>query len=369
MTSMGRTVAILLTVAGLSLSGCASSAQAPAPTESAQPTLAPSTDIPATATATLQPTEGPTATVWPPVFDPRSLGDIRDLDSFVATINERNTVNGQLTELTTTIGYIREPYSAYEVVEFYSGEERTYQVDGRTYTITDSGDWYLSARANDDEVLYKADIPAGNTERLGSAQFAGQEEYEGVPANHFVLDPTSSTPAPGTNTALEGDFYLAQDGDYVLYSHWKESSSQENFVQAYEVTEALSSINQLTEIKLPSDLLPMKAALDLPLELGLPLPTDSALSTMIRYQGFGVDWYYFSTPKTSIEEFLEHYRSLPPTDGWTVSHVGHVRLHQDDCELSRECVIINKGSTQVVLYYNGAEIRAEFDWPHLYSPL
>jgi hypothetical protein len=32
-------------------------------------------------------------------------------------------------------------------------------------------------------------------------------------------------------------------------------------------------------------------------------------------------------------------------------------------------VILNKGSTQVILYYNGSSIRAEFDWPHLYSPL
>ena len=60
---------------------------------------------------------------------------------------------------------------------------------------------------------------------------------------------------------------------------------------------------------------------------------------------------------------------LPPTDGWEVTHVGHVNLHQDDCEFAWECVMIRKGSTQVILYYSGGSIRAEFDWPHLYSPL
>jgi len=91
---------------------------------------------------------------------------------------------------------------------------------------------------------------------------------------------------------------------------------------------------------------------------------------MIRYKnGIGVDTYTLTTPTTSIEEFLNFYRALPPTDGWTVSHVGHVTLHENDCEFTRECVIINKGSTQVILYYNGGSIRAEFDWPHWYSPL
>ena len=71
----------------------------------------------------------------------------------------------------------------------------------------------------------------------------------------------------------------------------------------------------------------------------------------------------FTAPKISVDEFLDFYRNLPPTDGWEVTHVGHVNLHQDDCEFTRECVIIRKGSAQVVLYYSGGgSIRAEFDW-------
>src|SRR5215212_3295108 len=238
------------------------------PTASAEPTVIASVEATAmpTPTAASMPTAGPTAIVWPPVFDFFSLKDIRNLDSFVVTINEKNTVNGQLTELTNTIGYIKEPYSAYQMNEYTGGVDRTYVITGRTYTFTGSGDWYISAGSNDN-LFSKADIPAGNTGKLLEAQFAGQEEFQEIPAYHFVLDPTTSTTA-NTSIQLEGDFYLAQDGNFVLYSHWKETSSQDNFTQVYEVTESLSSINQLTEIKLPADMTEMVAAAKLPVEIG-----------------------------------------------------------------------------------------------------
>jgi hypothetical protein len=340
------------------------------PTASAEPTLVASVEATAvpTSTATTQPTAGPTATVWPPTFVPWSLQDIRELDSFVVTINEKNTTNGQLTELTNTIGYIREPYRAYNENKYYSGLDRTYVVDGWTYSLTGSGDWYISAGSNDD-LFSKADIPVGNTEKLANAKFAGQEDFQGIPAYHFVLDSVRSADA-NTSTELEGDLYLAQNGNYVLYSHWKETSSQGDFTQVYEVTESLSSINQLSEIKLPADMTEMVAAANLPAEMSLPVPANSTVDRMIRYKhGIGVDLYFFTNPKISPDEFLDFYRNLPTTDGWEVAHVGHVSLHQDDCEFTRECVMIRKGSTQVILYYYGDSIRAEFDWPHLYSPL
>src|SRR5512133_2109790 len=117
----------------------------PESTPFAEPTRVVSTEATAAPTATPQPTAGPTATVWPPVFDLYSFNDIRELDSFVVTINEKNTVNGDLTELTNTIGYIKEPYSAYNQNKYYSGVDRTYAVDGWTYSLTGSGDWYISA--------------------------------------------------------------------------------------------------------------------------------------------------------------------------------------------------------------------------------
>src|SRR5512133_1429762 len=184
------------------------------PTASAAPTLVPSVEATAVPvpTATAQPTVGPTATVWPPTFVPWSLQDIRELDSFVVTINEKNTVNGQLTELTNTIGYIKEPYIAYDQNKYAGGVDRIYVVDNWTYSLTGIGDWYISAGSNDD-VFSKADIPAGNTEKLAEAQFAGQEDFQGIPAYHFVLDPKTSTDG-NTSDQLEGDLYVAQDGNY-----------------------------------------------------------------------------------------------------------------------------------------------------------
>jgi hypothetical protein len=349
-----------------------------APTAGFEPTTTlDSTQLPsvpeATATAASfeddaqKPTREPTPTVWPPVFDLWSLEDIRSLDSFVVTVNERNTVNGQLTMRTFTIGYIQEPYSAYHVNEYQGGVDRTYVVNDRTYELTGSGDWYISAGKQDG--LFSEADPARNAGKLVEARFAGETEYEGIAAYHFVLDPASSTEST-TDYQLEGELYRAREGNYILFSHWRETSKQGDFSQTYEVTSTLKSINQLPEISLPADMEEMVSTAELPFELGLPLPPDSTFRGMIRYKhGIGVDLYSFSTPKTTIEEFLGFYRDQPSVDGWSVSHVGHVSLHQDDCEFTRECVIINKGSTQVVLYYNGASIRAEFDWRHLYSPL
>lgn len=339
------------------------------PAASIEPTLIGSMDAVTKPTAPPQPTLAPTATVWPPAFDFWSLQDIRNLDSFVVTINEKNTVNGQLTELTNTIGYIKEPYSAYHHNEHASGVDRTYVVNGWTYSITSSGDWYISARP-DDGLFSKADIPGGNTGKLLEAQFVAPVDFQGIPAYHFVLELVNST-VGNTTYQLEGDFYLAQEGNYVLYSHWKETSSQTNFTQVYEVTTHLSSINQLMEIQLPADMQEMVAAVELPAEMGLPLPGDSAINRMIRYKhGIGVDIYFFTTRNVSVDEFLDFYRALPPTtNGWQVTHIGHVSLHQDDCEFTHECVMISNGSTQVILFNNGTSTRAEFDWLHIYEPV
>lgn len=368
MKNIGTFIIVILFLS-IAVLACGTSAPTASvePTTALEPTLVPSQQAVPESTKTPIPTKQPTPTIWPPVFDFWSLQDLRKLDSFMITVNEKNTVNGQLTERTFTIGYIQEPYSAYRVLEYDGGVDRIYIVNDRTYELTGTGDWYIT-RGKKDDFFIDAD-PARYAGKLLEAQFAGEDEYEGNAAYHFVQDAANSTQS-NANYQVEGEFYLARDGNYILFSHQLETSKQGDFAQTFEVTETLSSINQLTEIKLPADMEEMVSTSDLPFELSLPLPPNSAFLGMIRYEnGIGVDQYTLSTPKTSIEEFLNYYRNLPPTDGWTVSYVGHVTLHENDCEFSRECVIINNGSTQVILYYNGGSIRAEFDWPHLYSPL
>ena len=73
MNTIRRTAALCLVVTGMFVLGCALSTPPSTPTASAKPADETPTDVPARATETLRPTQGPTATVWPPVFDPWAL--------------------------------------------------------------------------------------------------------------------------------------------------------------------------------------------------------------------------------------------------------------------------------------------------------
>ncbi len=351
-----QTIIFLFLMLSLFISGCspASATTVPSLATLAESTSSPSIEGAAEATATTRPTQGPTATVWPPVYDPNRLGNIRELDSFIVSVNVKNTVNGSLTETTNTMGYIKEPFSAYSLLDLPpSDETRTYVVGGRTYDVNNSGDWYLSTEANN-SLLYAADIPAGNTGGLESAQFVEQVEFEGFPAYHFILEKTDDPPnESNVKSDVEGDFYLSKDGNYVLYSHSKRTTTQGDFKQVYEVTQTMFSINQLTEITLPADFLPMDVALDLPENLGLPLPAGTTLAGMIRYNdGRGYDIYKY-TLAGSYAEFLEFYRNLAPTNGWTVSSIGIKMPTHYICD-SEDCVILNNGNAKFILYpYEG----------------
>jgi len=123
-------------------------------------------------------------------------------------------------------------------------------------------------------------------------------------------------------------------------------------------------------IVLPADMAPMAQALDLGLLLGRLLPPDAVLSSMLRYQrGIGVDYYDFKTPVRDIDDFLAFYRTLPPTDGWTVTHIGHITPHLEriDCETRFDCIILNNGGEQIVISFAGS-ITLEYDHEHVFRP-
>jgi hypothetical protein len=323
-------------------------------------------------------TAGPTLPPGPPVFDPRTLGDNLRLPSFVLTVTVASTIFGQSNENITTTGFINDPISVYELATFSSGGTtdgtRSYLVDGRSYEEDQFGDWYLYEAGSSAAPAYPhhLDLRSGTLAGVASAQLVGQEDFAGVPANHFVFDETdlagySSYTPENPSPTVEGDFYLAQDGNYVLYTHSKESSPD----QTYEVTEAVSSVGQVPAIALPADLAPMTQALDIGAGLGSLLPPGSSLSTMIRYtNGIGVDYYSYKTSVRTNDEFLNFFRALPPTNGWAVSHVGHITPHleQINCETSVECVILNNGGEQLVVSFSGT-ITVEYDHEHVFTPL
>jgi hypothetical protein len=339
----------------------------PATTEPIETSPPPTTAAPSTLAA------------GPPVFDRQALGDNLTLPSFVLTVTVANTNGGQLSENITTTGFIKDPISAYELATFSydgtTGGSRRFLVGGRSYEENPSGDWYLFEAENPAIPSYtnKLDLRSGTLAGVLSARLVDQGEFAGIPANHFVFDETdlasyaSYTPE-NPSPAVEGDLYLAQEGNHVLYTHSKETSP----TRTYEVTEELSSIGQVGEITLPAELAPMTQALDIGVDLGRLLPPGSSLLSMIRYRhGIGVDYYTYVTSVKTNDDFANFYRALPPTDGWTVSHVGHIRPHLEavNCETKVECVILNNGGEQIVVSFGGASITVEYDREHVFSPL
>lgn len=373
---------------GLLLAGCGTSGTSSDQTSGTESVEASSTTQPTETspppTTTTEPTEtspppttaGSTLPPGPPVFDKQALGDNLTLPSFTLTVTVANTNNGQLNENITTTGFISDPISVSELATFsYDGTTdglRKYLVGGRSYEENQFGDWYLYEAGNAAAPNYanELDLRSGTLAGVLSARLADQADFEGIPANHFVFDETDlasyasytpERPAP----AVEGDFYLAQEGNYVLYTHSKETSPG----RTYEVTEALSSVGQLTEITLPSELAPMTEALDIGVALGRLLPPGASLSSMIRYKnGIGIDYYTYKASVRSNDELLSFYRALPPTDGWSVSHVGHIKPHleQVNCETSIECTILNNGGEQIVVSFGGG-ITVEYDRDHIFS--
>jgi len=346
----------------------ASSNGSASPNDSSAPA---SSTVPATSTAPTS-TEQP----GPPVYEPNHLGEILDLASFVRTISVYNTNGGQLAENITTIGYTREPVGMYRIATFGAGNggTRNYLVNGRTYDENQFGDWRLTeagSRAAPD-LSENIELRSGILADVATAQLVGQENYAGVPANHFVFDETDTasfdyyTPEKPSPT-VEGDFYLAQDGNYVLYAHSKETSPG----RVYEVTESISFIGLVDEITLPDDMAPMTQALDLGGSLTSLLPPGSILSGLLRYQhGLGIDYYKYATPVRSNDDLLNFYRTMPPTNGWSVTHIGHIALHLEpnNCETRNECVILQNGGEQLVVSLAGT-ILLEYDRQHVFSPL
>ena len=386
-------------LAGGLLAGCASDGRSSGDAGAVSaPSVAASADTSFAEAPTVTSTTGPAATTvvpvasapvpsapvpstelpaGPPVFEIGTLGSNLTLPSFVVTVAVANTNSGQLVENVTTSGYIAAPLSTYELATFGSGGvdggTRHFNIDGRSYEENQFGDWYLDEAGSGEAAIRtdRLDLRSGIVSGVLTAEFDGPAEFAGVPANHFVFDETdlanfSSFTPERPSPAVSGELYLAQDGNYVLYAHSIETSPG----RTYEVTETLSSIGVVPPITLPPELVPMTQALDLGVQLGSLLPPGSTLSSMIRYKnGIGLDSYVYRTPESNMDKFLNFYRTLAVTNGWTVSHIGHIKLHLEpiNCETDRECVILTNGGEQLVVALSGT-ITLEYDHQHIFSP-
>jgi hypothetical protein len=350
----------------------------PATTEPTE-TSPPPTAEPTKETSPPSTAAGPTVPSGPAVFDPQTVASNLTLPSFILTVTVANTSGGQLNGSVTTSGFTKDPISVSKVASFSSDGTtdtvRDYLIDDRAYEENNFGDWYLYERGSSGLADFSDDLDlrSGTLADVLSARLDGQGEVAGIPANHFVFDETDLSYYPNytpdnPSPDVEGDFYLAQDGNYVLFTHSKETSPD----RTYEVTEALSWIGLVPVIALPPELTPMTQALDIGVNLGSLLPPGTSLLTMIRYRnGIGVDYYAYRTPVRTIDDFLNFYRTLPPTNGWTVTHIGHITPHyeQIDCETSVDCIILNNGGDQIVVSFGGGGITVEYDREHVFSPV
>jgi len=373
---MRRSGLAVLAACGVLLAGCGGATDPGASdTLSSAPTDSSSGEDSTTTTAAAI-SAPPTTAPDPTIFVPNNLVDPRELQSFVLTVVEAHSSNGVPYGRTSTIGYTNEPSNAYVEIQYSGGDSsKDYFVDGRTLQLNNQNFWYLfeSGSPAAPNILYELD----NSDALSdvtTAVFAGEEDFAGVAAYHFTFDETnlqnySSYTTDRPSPEVEGDFFVAQDGGYVIYAHSRQVAAGEGYELIDEFTETLSSVNQLAAITVPADMQPLNDALDLGLTLGLPMPTDGVLDSMINYNdgGIGVYYYQYKASWASHAEFLDFYLTLQPTNGWTVAHIGQVKNLDIHCD-EGNCVILKNGDQQFILYLEGGNLHADYDREHRFGP-
>lgn len=362
MRSLAAVAAGLLILAGCGGSDSSTSTNAAPGTDgSSSPATEPNA-APTTLVAT-------TTTVDPTIFDPTRIGDIRELDSFVYTIDESHVANGTPSSKTTTIGYIKEPFAAYVVSDLGEfGAVTEYQVAGRFFQRDHQNFWtiYESGSLATPDILSPLDV-AYTLSQLLTAQFVGEVAFADIAAYHFTFDETNLY---GSTEGIEaeGEVYLAKDGNYPLYVHLRLVATGPGFELIDEYTETISQPNQLTEIALPPDMAPLQEAFEQGIALGIPMPADGVLDSLVNYNegGIGVYYYEFTSSWDNEAEFIGFYQALPPTNGWTVTHIGQVKNLDAHC-LDGNCVLISNGAEQVILYFDGINLHADWDREHRFS--
>jgi hypothetical protein len=300
------------------------------------------TPIPATAAKTEESTSEVTPTIYLPELDLIAIGDERELDSFILEITDvrefesPECLDQSKCTFFSTIGYIRDSSSMYRAEwSNYINEEvpYVYLLDGTLYRHIPAFFDYpprneIYFRPSEDlidgfldmsEFKHYPDTLWGST-FINSAQFLAQEVYEGIPANHFILDKTNlSAPVGefvGEIQEADGDVYISQDGNYMLFLNLKLTGELGN----RELTRKLTSINQIAEFTIPSDFPNAK------LDLSFPLPEEGYLFSYDVNPGWGEGVSKFDVclpSQLTDEDFLAFYQDLPETNGWVVSQLGH----------------------------------------------
>lgn len=395
-----RKIILFLTVTFFLLSACSQNSQASPDSASraATDTLLPAPDVTASAdalyrqdvapvasaTLTSLPSASPTQTPIPEtVFDPAQAGDLSKFDSYVVSYHYeilKGTGASGIEEQTTGDGtrtVIVKPWQVKIINHWtdYTAQDQStadssqtqYWIGDKIYGYDEQAEfWLIRPEAGNEK--YIGDPLASVLSRIKSARFTGQEECQGIPANHYIFDQNDLAPAPGMeNYKVEetGNIWTAQDGNYLLHLDikavglWPERSEDGSLSETYSPgsrTEAfdVSSINKVQEIDLPPDL-PTQVELD----IGLPIPPGVKLESVMVPKESPPSYDYSST--LTDDEILAFYASLQPTNGWEVKMTakdpdgqgGIVRLTKDGHDVMF-----------VIYYYDyGQEYRFSFSYP------
>ena len=274
------------------------------------------------------PTEEPSQISSQTVFDPATIGNIGELNSYVLSTQNQYTYTNK--DGTTTDGnvqaigeYVKEP-KRYHItrdwkdsttpnghVEYFWVEDKIFGLEGVSWFIH-----FDSAKPNEDFVQgIQDDIGFTDLSLLKDAHFVGQEDCQGIPCYHFTFDQTNYTSDVLqylNSVEAQGNIYLARNGNYPIHYDEKSTkifSSGTKLVKV--VTRDLSSINQLTEISLPADI-PQVNPPD------IPLPDGTELVNAQPFLDKGMAYTYDTI--LSVDEAISYYLTLSPNSGWSVSY-------------------------------------------------
>jgi hypothetical protein len=287
-----------------------------------------------------------TSTPSQPVYDPAQLGDLSKLDSYVVASREtiRNAADpeggkGQRdTQASLTV--INVPRQAHHILTYTNSniagqddETRSqdrYWANGAVYRKADvysyPAEWLVNA---EEDNLFYLDGFTSRLSNIRSARFVGQEDYQGILANHFVFDQmdwvSDPNQYPQQIESVQGNIYLTQDGNYPLHLDYRLSAdiwwerNVDTSLGILDVTYDLSSINQVTGIDLPKDI-PLQVKLD----VGVPLPPGTKLSFVsvnldpLPYQ---YSYHYDYDSDLSADEIIAFYQALQPANGWMLDYI------------------------------------------------
>ena len=280
-----------------------------------------------------------------PVYDPAQPGDLGKPNSYVLTSKghiQKGTQSAGLEEALSwqyTLTVINTPRQAQgtRVTRYFATTdhpEQTTTVDGywlgeATYTYNQEGQYWVIRPDGEMNKDYFFEYFKFELSSIKTARFVGQEDFQGVPANHFVFDLAdwvADAQSPLKIESVQGNLFLAQDGNYPLHLDYiktgdalsESAPGTSDITYLPGVTEFamdISSINQVTEIVLSEDI-----PLQVKLSVDVPLPPDAKLSLIMVFQNATRLAYDYETD-LSDDEIIAFYQAFQPANGWTYETV------------------------------------------------